>query len=136
MSDFNDRIISEFRANGGVVETAGFGSSLVLLHTVGARSGAERVSPVLAIPHDDGWYVVASAAGSPTHPAWYFNLRADPEISMEIGTETLPITATDVEPEEYDAAWALFVGRSPGFEDYKSRADGRVLPIVKLTVRR
>lgn len=135
MSGFNDRIIAEFRANGGVVETAGFGSSLVLLHTVGARSGEERVSPVLAIPDDGGWLVVASAAGSPTHPAWYFNLQAEPDVSIEVGTETVLVHAADVVPDEYETDWAKFTGRSPGFEDYKSRAGDRVLPIVRLTVR-
>ena len=135
MSGFNDRIIEEFRANGGVVTTAGFGSDLVLLHTVGARSGEPRVSPVLAIPDGGGWLVIASAAGSPTHPSWYFNLQANPDVSIEVGTETVPVSAADVPPEEYDADWAKFIGRSPGFDDYKSRAGGRVLPIVRLTVR-
>lgn len=135
MSGFNDRIIEEFRANGGVVETAGFGSSLVLLHTVGARTGEPRVSPVLAIPDDGGWLVIASAAGSPTHPSWYFNLKADPDAAIEIGTETVLVHAADVPAESYETDWAKFSGRSPGFEDYKSRAGGRVLPIVRLTVR-
>lgn len=135
MSGFNDRIIDEFRANGGVVETAGFGSGLVLLHTIGARSGEERVSPVLAIPDDGGWLVIASAAGSPTHPAWYFNLKADPAVSIEVGTETLQVHAADVPTESYETDWAKFTGRSPGFEEYKSRAGDRVLPIVRLTVR-
>jgi deazaflavin-dependent oxidoreductase (nitroreductase family) len=135
MSGFNDRIIEEFRANGGVVTTAGFGSGLVLLHTVGARSGEERVSPVLAIPDNGGWLVIASAAGSPTHPAWYFNLKANPDASIEVGTETVLVSAADVGPEEYETDWAKFTGRSPGFNEYKSRAGGRVLPIVRLSVR-
>lgn len=135
MSGFNDRIIEEFRANGGVVTTAGFGSGLVLLHTIGARSGDERVSPVLAIPDGGGWLVIASAAGSPTHPAWYFNLKANPDASIEIGTETVLVSAADVGPDEYEADWAKFTGRSPGFDEYKSRAGGRVLPIVRLSVR-
>lgn len=135
MSGFNDRIIEEFRANGGVVTTAGFGSGLVLLHTIGARSGEERVSPVLAIPDGGGWLVIASAAGSPTHPAWYFNLKANPDASIEIGTETVLVSAADVGPDEYEADWAKFTGRSPGFDEYKSRAGGRVLPIVRLSVR-
>jgi len=135
MSGFNDRIIAEFRAGGGVVETAGFGSSLVLLHTVGARTGVERVSPVLAIPDDGGWLVIASAAGSPSHPAWYFNLRANPDASIEVGTETVLVSGADVDPAEYETHWAKFTDRSPGFDEYKSRAGGRVLPIVRLTVR-
>ena len=135
MSGFNDRIIEEFRANGGVVTTAGFGSGLVLLHTIGARSGDERVSPVLAIPDGGGWLVIASAAGSPTHPAWYFNLKANPDASIEIGTGTVLVSAADVAPDEYETDWAKFTGRSPGFDEYKSRAGGRVLPIVRLSVR-
>jgi deazaflavin-dependent oxidoreductase (nitroreductase family) len=132
---FNDRIIEEFRANDGVVETAGFGSSLILLHTVGAKSGEERVSPVLAISDEGGWLVVASKAGAPTHPGWYFNLKANPDVSIETGTDTVAVRARELKGAVYDEAWARFTGRSPGFEEYKERAGDRVLPIVKLSVR-
>jgi len=135
VSDFNQRIIDEFRANQGYVQTAGFGSGLVLLHTVGAKTGEPRVSPVLGVPHHGAWLVVASKAGSPTNPAWYHNLLAHPDVTVETGVATVEVTAAEVGAEEYDEAWALFVGRSPGFEEYKERAGGRVLPIVRLAPR-
>lgn len=133
MADFNETIISEFRGNGGHVDTAGFGDSLVLLHTVGARSGAERVNPLMAIATDDGWMVVASAGGAPRHPAWFHNLVANPAARVEVGTgELVDVAATQLEGADYDAAWAAFTARAPGFESYKALA-GRRIPIVKLS---
>ena len=136
MADFNQTIISEFRANGGHVETAGFGDSLVLLHTVGAKSGEPRVHPLMAIATDDGWMVVASAAGSPRHPAWFHNLVANPSAQVELGTgEFVDVVATELSGADYDAAWAAFTARSPGFESYKARAAGRTIPVLKLARR-
>lgn len=133
MADFNASIIDEFRANGGHVETAGFGDSLVLLHTVGAKSGEQRVNPLMAIATEDGWMVVASAAGSPRHPAWFHNLVANPAARVEIGTgEVVDVEATQLDGIEYDTAWAAFTARSRGFESYKERADGRRIPVIAL----
>lgn len=134
MPDFNETIISEFRANGGHVETAGFGDSLVLLHTVGARSGAERVNPLMAIATDDGWLVVASAGGSPRHPAWFHNLIANPLARVEVGSgEVVDVVATSLDGSDYDAAWAAFTARSRAFESYRQRAGDREIPVVRLT---
>ncbi len=133
MSDFNDRIIAEFRANGGRVQN--FGSSLVLLHTVGAKSGEARISPVLAIADGDAWLVIASAGGSPRHPAWYFNLEAQPDVVVETPTGTVDVHATALEGADYDEAWSKFVARSPAFEQYAERTAGRTMPIIRLTRR-
>ncbi len=130
---YNDRVIEEFRANNGVV--ANFGSSLVLLHTVGARSGEARINPVLAIADGDGWLVIASAAGSPKHPAWYFNLVAQPQIVVETPDGVFDVLATSLEGAEWDAAWATFTSRSSAFEQYRERSEGREFPIVRLTRR-
>ena len=135
MADFNQTIISEFRANGGHVETAGFGDSLVLLHTVGAKSGEPRISPVMAIQDGDVWLVVASAAGSPRHPAWFFNLQANPDVTIETPTGTVDVHATALDGAAYDEAWNRFVQRAPTFADYKDRAAGRTIPVVRLTRR-
>ncbi len=133
MADFNETIISEYRANGGHVTTAGFGDNLVLLHTVGAKSGEPRVSPLMAIEADGGWMVVASAGGAPRHPAWFHNLVANPSASVELGSgELVDVMATPLHDADYDAAWAAFTARAPGFESYKQRAAGRTIPIVKL----
>jgi deazaflavin-dependent oxidoreductase (nitroreductase family) len=139
MSDFNEQMIAEFRANGGHVQTAGFGDNLVLLHTRGAKSGAEQVAPVMGFVDEDSWLVVASKAGAPEHPAWYHNLRAEPRVSIEIpaegGTATVDVTASELDSEARQAAWANIVAAAPGFADYEAKAAGRVIPVLRLTRR-
>jgi deazaflavin-dependent oxidoreductase (nitroreductase family) len=133
MSDFNERIIAEFRANNGHVTTAGFGDGLVLLHTVGAKSGEPRVNPLAAIPDGDGWLVAASAAGAEKHPAWYFNLSANPNVEVETGDGVVRATAQELEGAEYEAGWVKFTARSSAFAGYQERAGDRTIPVVKLT---
>ncbi len=99
MDDFNTRIIEEFRANDGVVGGPFEGATLVLLHTTGAKSGAERVTPVVARLDGDDLYVFASKAGAPTHPDWFHNLVADPSVTVELGTDTFAATAVVLEGE-------------------------------------
>jgi len=135
MADFNQGIIDEFRANGGTVETAGFGRSLVLLHHRGAISGAERVSPVMGIPSEAGWLIAASKGGAPDNPAWFHNLIAHPEVTIETPDEgEVAVRAVQLQGAERDAAWALFVSRSPGFAEYERRTD-RVIPVLELRRR-
>lgn len=134
MSGFNGMVIEEFRTNGGHVSR--FGDGLVLLHTVGARSGEPRIHPVLGIAQPDGsWLIAASAAGSPRHPAWYLNIRAHRDITIESGTETIPVTATDIEDPDYDAAWGQFLAAGPSFSGYQESAGDRRIPVVKLARR-
>ena len=135
MSDFNEQIISEFRENNGHVTTAGFGSNLVLLHTTGARTGAERVSPVMSIRDGDAWLVVASAGGRPQHPSWYFNLLKQPDTTIETAEGTVEVAATDLDGDEHARAWAKIVARAPGFADYQERAVERRIPVLRLTRR-
>ena len=136
MSDFNDGIIEEFRAGGGHVETYGFGSGLVLMHTTGARSGVQRVIPVAAQPAGDAWDVIGSAAGATKHPAWYFNLIAHPDLSIEVpdgdGVRTVAVHADELEGDEWTRSWAGFTQRSAAFERYAATAQGRRFPIVRL----
>jgi deazaflavin-dependent oxidoreductase (nitroreductase family) len=139
MSDWNDRVAAEFRANGGRVER--FGRALVLLHSTGARSGEARVNPVLGIRDGDGWLVIASAAGSPRHPAWYFNLVAHPEAQIEVpaedraGVRTVPVAAVALEGDEWQHAWQRFLDRSPGFGRYREHSGDRDFPIFHLSPR-
>ena len=134
VTDFNDTIIAEFRANDGLVTTAGFGDSLVLLHTTGAKTGEPRVNPLMAIATEDGWLVVASAGGAPRHPAWFHNLIAHPDARVEIGSgDIVDVVATSLDGPEYDAAWAAFTARSRAFESYRQRAGDREIPVVRLT---
>ncbi len=131
MTDFNTRIIEEFRANGGHVATAGFGDRLVLLHTTGAKSGAPRISPLMGIPTDEGWLVAASKGGAPEEPAWAHNLRANPSIEVETGEGTVAATAVELRGAERDAGWQRFLAASPGFADYEKRTD-RLIAVFHL----
>jgi deazaflavin-dependent oxidoreductase (nitroreductase family) len=132
---WNETVISEFRANGGNVTAGGFGRSLILLHTIGVKSGAERVNPVLGRRSGDAWVVAASFAGAPTHPAWYHNLVAHPDTTIETPEGTVEVTASDLEGADYDREWAGFVTQSEAFAQYQERAGSRRIPLVRLTPR-
>jgi deazaflavin-dependent oxidoreductase (nitroreductase family) len=134
MADWNQNIIDTFRANGG--EVPQFGRNLVLLHHIGARSGAERVSPVMSFrtPERD-WLVVASKGGSPENPAWYHNLRANPQIRIETADDgVVDVTAEELDPDERDAAWGRITAIAPGFAGYERRTS-RVIPVMRLKRR-
>jgi deazaflavin-dependent oxidoreductase (nitroreductase family) len=135
MTDFNAQIISEFRANQGQVTTGGFGSTLVLLHTVGARSGLERVNPVFSLRSGQDWIIIASKAGAPEHPDWYWNLRKNPDVAIETGTEVAEVTATELTRAEREDAWSRVVAVAPGFADYQVSAGERVIPVLRLRRR-
>jgi len=136
MSDWNQQIIDEFRANGGVVETNGFGKGLVLLHHRGAKTGAERVSPVAGIRvGDDAWLVAASKGGAPDNPAWFHNLLAHPDVEIETPDDGIvPVRATQLTGAERDAAWDRFKERSEGFRSYEERT-ARTIPVLRLARR-
>lgn len=140
MAGFNEQIIDEFRAQGGVVTSHGFGDGLVLVHTRGARTGTPRVHPLMALPEGDGWLIAASAAGAPTDPAWAFNLRAHPDIEVEVGdgrggVELVPARAVELRDPEHAAGWARFTEASPGFRAYEERAGDRRIPVFRLERR-
>lgn len=135
---FNDDIIAEFRAHDGIVTTMGFGKSLVVLHSVGARSGRPLENPLMGLPSENGGVlVIGSAGGSPKNPAWVHNVRAEPNITIERhsdgGIVRERVTARELHGDEWDAAWAKFTARSRGFEKYTETAEGRRFPIFELT---
>ncbi|MEN0129614.1 MAG: nitroreductase/quinone reductase family protein [Brevundimonas sp.] len=136
MSDWNESIIEEFRANGGTVETAGFGRGLVLLHHLGAKTGTERVSPVAAIRDtDDTWLIAASKGGAPTNPAWFHNLLAHPDVSIETPDDgTVDVRAEQLLDADRDAAWERFKQRSAGFASYEAKTT-RTIPVLALRRR-
>src|SRR4051794_27190769 len=119
--DFNARIIAEFRENHGQVGGNFAGAPLLLLHTVGARSGAPRVNPMMYLPDGDRYLVFASKAGSDRHPDWYHNLLAHPEARIEVGDEIIPVRATELHGTERDTYYAEQAGRYPGFADYQRK---------------
>ena len=100
MNDWNKQIIQEFRANKGKVGGPFEGANLLLLHTKGAKSGLERINPVMYFVDGGRYVVIASKGGADTNPDWYYNLLAHPELSVEVGTDQFPVTATETsEPE-------------------------------------
>ncbi|MER7072762.1 nitroreductase family deazaflavin-dependent oxidoreductase [Terrabacter sp. NPDC000476] len=138
MSDWNDKVIAEFRANGGRVGGNFEGAPLLLLHTTGARSGEARISPMMYQAVDGGWAVFASYAGLDVNPAWFHNLRAHPDVAVEIGVdgvvETIDVRARTLSPEEREPVWQEQKRRYPGFAEYERKTD-RVIPVVLLTRR-
>lgn len=136
MSDFNDfnaAIIEEFRANGGKVGGGFAGAPMVLLHHTGAKSGTERVSPLVYRAEGDAIVVFGSKGGSPTHPHWYRNLVANPETTIEVGTETVKVRARVAEGEERDRIWTDQKKVMPGFAEYEEKIAGtREIPVVIL----
>ncbi|MBD8058043.1 nitroreductase family deazaflavin-dependent oxidoreductase [Cellulomonas sp. JH27-2] len=136
MADWNQTIIDEFRANGGDVQTAGFGRGLVLLHHRGAKTGTERVSPVAAIrAGDDTWLVAASKAGADTNPAWFHNLLAHPDVQIETPDDGIvDVRADQLHGDARDEAWARFKERSEGFASYEEKTT-RVIPVLALRRR-
>ncbi|MDN5765908.1 MAG: nitroreductase family deazaflavin-dependent oxidoreductase [Humibacillus sp.] len=134
MSDWNDKIIAEFRANGGKVGGNFEGAPLLLLHTTGAKTGQERVNPMMFQAVPDGWAVFASYGGMNVNPAWYHNLRANPVASIEVGTVTIEVAARELSPAEREPVWQRQKQRYPGFTDYEQKTD-RVIPVMLLTRR-
>lgn len=135
--DWNAHTIEEFRANHGKVGGPFEGAPLLLLHSTGAKSGKERINPMMyqAIGDDgDTWAVFASKAGMDTNPDWYHNLLAHPEAEIEVGDDTIAVTARVADPDEREPIWTTQKERYPGFADYEAKTS-RVIPVVILTRR-
>lgn len=131
-ADFNAQIIEEFRANRGIVGGMFAGLPLLLLHHTGAKSGKSRINPV-AFQSDDGRYVVfASKAGAPTNPDWYHNLKAHPNVVIEVGTDTLDTVASEAIGEERERLFRRQAELMPQFAEYE-KATERVIPVIVLT---
>lgn len=130
-NDFNQSIIEEFRANAGKVGGPFEGAPLLLLHTIGAKTGRPRVNPVAYQAVGEGFAVFGSKAGAPTNPDWYYNLRVNPETTVEVGTDTLPVRARVAEGEERDRIWEKQKQVMPGFAGYETKT-ARQIPVVIL----
>lgn len=145
-NDFNARIIKELRENGGKVGGPFEGATMVILHTIGAKSGQERVTPPVYSPYEGRRYIIASAGGAPKHPAWYHNLVAHPDVTVEIrsasgsvssnatGVETEETTANELRGAEHAEVWDALVQIMPGFGDYQ-RNTSRTIPLIALDER-
>ena len=131
MSDWNRRIIEEFRSNGGKVGGQFEGAPLLLLTTTGAKSGITRTTPVMYLPDGERMLIFASKAGAPTNPGWYYNLIANPKATVEVGTKTFEVTATEVTGEERDQLYARQASLYPGFAEYEAKTS-RKIPVIAL----
>ena len=133
--DFNARNIEEFRNNGGKVGGQFEGFPLLILTSKGAKSGAERVNLIGYFDIDDKIYIVGSAAGRDASPAWVFNLRAHPDVQVEIGSDPpRSVTANELSRDERDRVYELIKERAPGFTEYEKRTD-RVIPVFELAAK-
>jgi deazaflavin-dependent oxidoreductase (nitroreductase family) len=132
MTNWNDKIIEEFRANAGQVGGNFAGAPVLLLTTTGRRSGATRTNPVMYLGDGDRLLVFATKGGAPTHPDWYVNLVANPRVTIEVGTEKYEVVAVQLKGEERDRWYAEQARRYPGFAEYEKMTD-RVIPVVALT---
>jgi deazaflavin-dependent oxidoreductase (nitroreductase family) len=135
-NDWNDKIITEFRANGGRVGGPFEGAPVALVHHHGRKSGREYVNPLMYLPDDadnDTIYVFGTKGGAPSNPDWYHNLTAAGQGTVERGTETYPVTVRDLQGDERDRIYDDQARRYPGFADYaKSTAGIRTIPVVEL----
>ena len=130
--DRNRKIVNEFRANDGKVGGHFEGKTLLLLHTKGAKSGQERINPVAYVRDGDRLVVIASKGGAPTNPSWYYNILANPLVTVEVGTEKFQAHATVTEEPERTRLYNKMVEMMPGFDDYR-RKTARVIPVIVLT---
>ena len=131
-SDFNAKIVEEFRANEGRVGGMFEAMPLLLLHHTGARSGKSRINP-LAYQSDNGRYVVfASKGGAPTNPDWYHNLKAWPNVTIEVGTDTIEVVASEATGDERERLFRTQAERVPQFAEYEKKAQ-RTIPVMVLT---
>ena len=131
-ANYNEQIIEEFRANEGRVGGRFEGNPLLLLHHTGAKSGKSRINP-LAYLSDRGRYVVfASKGGAPTHPDWYHNLKAHPNTTIEVGTDTVDVVASKATGEERERIFRIQAERVPQFAEYQKQTK-RLIPVMVLT---
>jgi deazaflavin-dependent oxidoreductase (nitroreductase family) len=135
VADWNSGIIDEFRANEGRVGGRFEGRPILLLHHKGAKTGTARVNPLAYQPlSDDSWAIFASKGGHPTNPDWYYNLVAHPEVEVEIGTDTIDVTAREADGDERERIWNKQKELMPGFGDYEEKTTRRI-PVIVLERR-
>jgi deazaflavin-dependent oxidoreductase (nitroreductase family) len=130
-SERNKAIIEEFRANAGKVGGPFAGKTLLLLHTIGAKTGREHVNPVAYVTDGDRFVIVASKGGSPTNPAWYHNLLAHPHATVELGVEKFAVVASVAPEPERARLYDKMIAMMPVFAEYRLRTS-RVIPVIIL----
>jgi len=135
MRDINSDVVEQFRTNHGQIQSGMFkGARLLLLTTTGAKSGKTRINPLAFTRDGDNYVIIASKGGSPTHPDWYHNLVANPDVTVEVGTERIDVRARVAQGEERDRLFAAQAALMPGFAEYQ-RKTARQIPVVVLERR-
>lgn len=135
MNEFNKNVIEEFRANGGKVGGPFEGAPMILVHHTGAKSGTERITPLVYQADGDHWVIFASKAGAPSHPHWYHNLIANPDTTIEVGSETIEVTTTEASGDERTRLWETQKQNAPQFAEYETKAVGRTIPVLVFSRR-
>ncbi len=133
-ADFNTQVIDEFRSNDGDVGGMFEGMPLLLLHHTGARSAQQRIAPLVYLGEEGRYVIFASKGGAPEHPAWYHNVLAHPETEIEVGAETIPVTAVELTDGERDRVYEAQVAVAPQFGEYQEKTT-RKIPVVALVPR-
>ena len=132
MSDWNKAIIEEFRANGGKVGGHFEGKPMLLIHTIGAKSGKPHLNPVIYTMDGEKIIVIASQGGAPTHPHWYYNLVANPLVTVEVGTEKFQAQAQVVSEPDRTRLYQQMITVMDSFAEYE-RKTTRIIPVIALT---
>ena len=132
MENFNDKVIKEFRENDGKVGGMFEGAPVLLLHHTGAKTGAERVNPLMYQPVGDSFAIFGSKGGAPTNPDWYYNLAAHPDTTIELGSGTVKVRAREASPDEGGPIWEKQKSLAPGFAEYETNAAPRQIPVILL----
>ncbi len=131
MSDFNNTIIDQFRSNHGKVGEPFTGMDLLLLTVKGAKSGKEYTMPLAYTKYDDKYVIIASKGGAPTNPDWFYNLKANPEATVEVGDEKFKVRAEITGEEDRKKIYASHADKYPTFLEYQSKTD-RSIPVILL----
>jgi deazaflavin-dependent oxidoreductase (nitroreductase family) len=131
-SDHNASIIEEFHATGGRVGGPWEETSLLLLHHVGAKSGKARITPLGVLADGDRYVIAASNGGSPTSPDWYHNLKAHPELTIEVGTETIDVVASEATGSEREHLFGAIAAGAPQLREHQAKTK-RLIPVIVLT---
>ena len=131
MEAFNRDLVNEYRANGGTVTGPFAGRPLLLLTTTGARSGEQRTTPLVYTTDGERLVIIASKGGAPSHPAWYHNLTANPEATVELGTERFQVRAEVAQGDERDRLFEAQAAQMPNFAEYQRKTSRRI-PVVTL----
>ena len=132
MDDFNKQVIEEFRTNDGKVGGMFEGAPMVLLTTTGARSGQPRIAPLVYTTDSDRLVIIASKGGAPTHPDWYHNIAANPDVTVEVGTEKYQARAEIATEPERTRLFNAQADIMPNFYEYQKNTD-RTIPVITIS---